>query len=105
MSEHKSKELKASFSLPDFFSLAALNRWSAAVEAHKEELKDTLSEAHFKAIYLGLAVEAKLVTNWQSETMPDPAPSDPELVDVRVVLWAGEICARFVIEGQRVPKN
>jgi hypothetical protein len=100
----ENKTLKASFDLPDFLSMAAYDRWNAASAAHPE-IKELTDFAKIYAVYFGLGLESGLVTNWQSETMPDPETQDLEQIDVQVVLWAGELVAEWVISRQRIPKN
>ena len=103
---HKQHDgLGVSFDLPETLSVRQLDAYQLALQNAVAKLNGNLSDARYFAILYGVAVESGLVTNWQSETMPNVTPASVDDADARVIYWTGKTIREFIRAITEIPPN
>lgn len=85
-----SEQLQVSFELPDRLTVDQLDEYQRRIGGYLSDYKAAfLSTVRYRAMVYSAAVEAGLITNWHSDTMPEVKPADVGAADARVISFVG----------------
>lgn len=100
------ESLGVSFELPDRLTVDQLDDYQQRIGKYLNDYKSAfLSNARYKAIVYTAAVEAGLLTNWQSETMPETNLSEIGQADARVILFVGDEVEKYITSYTTISPN
>lgn len=86
----ENKQLGVSFELPDRLTVDQLDEYQRRIGQYLADYKDGfLSTMRYRAMTYSAAIEAGLITNWQSDTMPEAKPADVGAADALVISYVG----------------
>ena len=100
------EQLGVSFNLPDRLTVDQLDEYQRKIAGYLGEYKDTfLSTVRYRAMQYSAAVEAGLISEWQSASMPEAKPANVGAADARVISWAGSEVEQYIKAFTDIPPN
>lgn len=101
-----SDKLGVRFELPDRLTVDQLDEYQRHIGGYLAEYKDTfLSTMRYRAMVYSAAVEAGLIANWQSDTMPEVKPADIGGADALVISFVGVEVESYIASYSTIPPN
>lgn len=102
----KSESLGVSFDLPDRLTVDQLDEYQRRIGGYLADYKNGfLSTMRYRAMVYSAAVEAGLITNWQSDSMPDVKPADVGGADALVISFVGAEVEDYIKPYNTIPPN
>lgn len=98
--------LGVSFELPDRLTVDQLDEYQRRIGGYLAEYKEAfLSTMRYRAMVYSAAVEAGLISNWQSDTMPNAKPADVGSADARVISFVGSEVEAYITSYTAISPN
>lgn len=90
-------QLGVSFELPDRLTVDQLDDYQKRIGNYLSEYQGGfLSTMRYRTMMYSAAVEAGLITEWHSDTMPDVKPNNVGEADALVILFVGETVEEYL---------
>lgn len=97
-------EMGVSFELPERLTVDQLDCYQGKIAEYLSEYKNTfLSNVRYRAMTYSAAVEAGLISAWESSTMPEVKPSEVGAADAQVINFVGSEVDSYIKSYTDIP--
>lgn len=101
-----SDKLGVSFKLPDRLTVDQLDDYQRHIGNYLAEYKDGfLSTMRYRAMVYSAAVEAGLITEWHSDSMPEVKPAEVGGADALVISFVGSEVEAYITTFTAISPN
>jgi hypothetical protein len=98
--------LGVSFELPDRLTVDQLDNYQQCIGQYLNNYKDQfLSNTRYRAMIFAAAVEAGLISQWQSSTMPTLEIDEVGQADAQVILYVGKEIEDYITAYTTISPN